>query len=136
MNFSFSTTFLNIQINLDYTNAHSFPFYHPGKSHVEFELCNVMGRSLVQAKATQRSKSCRAKGLTPVLCRDSGILLAQWEQDTEQRSSSSLGCSLGRLGGQNPPRVDQPPWTALVKCLIRALTSYNPTEWQLFPDSG
>lgn len=64
---------MNIQINWDYANAHSFPFYHPGKSHVGFELSNVMGLSLVQAKAMQRSKSCRDKGLIPVL---SGTLVS------------------------------------------------------------
>lgn len=76
---------------------------------MEFELCNGMGRSLGQAKAAQRSQSCRAKGLTPALCRDSGLRLAQQEQDTEQRSSSSLGCDLGRLGGCRDVGVQSPP---------------------------
>lgn len=88
---------MNIQINWDYANAHNFSFYHPGKSHVEFELSNVMGLSLVQAKAMQRSKSCRDKGLIPVLCRDSGVLLGQQEQ-------------AGWVQGvQSPLRADQPP---------------------------
>lgn len=53
------------------------------------------------------------------------------EQHTEQRSGSFLRCRLGGGGGHSPPRGDQAPQSALVKYLMRALTSCSSTEWQI-----